>query len=286
MSWVWAILLGAIQGLTEFLPVSSSGHLVILQGLAGIKAPGVTFEVALHLGTLLAVVVVLWSDIRAIWDDLVYGGTQAPGRLGRPRRRQRSGRRLLVMLLVACLPTGAIGVLGKDALERLFSSPAAAAWALVGTGLVLMASPLLLRGRTPMSRVKVGQALLVGTAQGLAIIPGLSRSGITITAGLAAGLEPDAAARFSFLLSIPAILGAAAVDVFDLRRQAGASLSGWLAAAGLSPVSLLLGVGTATVVGIVSVRWMLGLVRRGQLRPFAYYCFLIAALTLAITYLR
>ncbi|MEW5934550.1 MAG: undecaprenyl-diphosphate phosphatase [Bacillota bacterium] len=275
MSLTWAAILGAVQGLTEFLPVSSSGHLVILQGLAGLKMPGVTFEIAVHLGTLLAVLIALWGDVRSL---LVGLWRPSPGR--RRGGRQGGERQLLAALLVALVPTGVIGLAGKDFFERLFDSPRAAALALLLTGLILVATPALSRGHTGLFRVKGRQALAVGGAQGLAIVPGLSRSGLTIAAGLACGLEPDAAARFSFLLSIPAILGAAGVDALDALKG-GPSL----AATSLLPGPLLVGALTATLVGAVSVRWMLDLVRRGRLRPFAYYCWAVGLLTLVLTYL-
>ncbi len=282
MSIGWALVLGVVQGLTEFLPVSSSGHLVILQGLLGIKAPGVTFEVTVHLGTLLAVLVVLWPEVSVLLKTLA-------GRGGRSRARPggmgswdiAGGVRLWLALIVATIPTGLIGFLGKDFFERLFASPAAAAAALLGTGVVLTVSPLLAWGRTSLFGVRGRQALLVGTAQGLAIVPGLSRSGLTITAALASGLEPDAAARFSFLLSIPAIVGAALVDFLDMAKAGG--LAG---AAGSVPVlSLLAGFAVAAAVGVVAVRWMIELVRRGRLRPFAYYCWAVGVATLAWVYL-
>lgn len=275
MSLTWAAILGAVQGLTEFLPVSSSGHLVILQGLVGLKMPGVTFEIAVHLGTLLAVLIALWRDVRSL---LVGLWRPSPGR--RRGGRQGSERQLLAALLVALVPTGVIGLAGKDFFVRLFDSPRAAALALLLTGLILVATPALSRGHTGLFRVKGRQALAVGSAQGLAIVPGLSRSGLTIAAGLACGLEPDAAARFSFLLSIPAILGAAGVDALDALKG-GPSL----APTNLLPGPLLVGALTATLVGAVSVRWMLDLVRRGRLRPFAYYCWAVGLLTLVFTYL-
>ncbi len=276
MSLTWAAILGAVQGLTEFLPVSSSGHLVILQGLAGLQLPGVTFEIAVHLGTLLAVLIALWGDVRTLVGGLF---SPSPGR--RRGGRQGGERQLLAALLVALLPTGIIGLAGKGFFERLFDSPRAAAVALLLTGVILLMTPALSRGRTSLFRVKARQALAVGTAQGLAIVPGLSRSGLTIAASLACGLEPDAAARFSFLLSVPAILGAAAVDALDALGGGTSSL----AAAALPPGPLLVATLTATVVGVVSVRWMLGLVRRGRLRPFAYYCWAAGLLTLALMHL-
>lgn len=270
VSLSWAAILGVVQGLTEFLPVSSSGHLVILQGLAGVKMPGVTFEVAVHLGTLLAVIIALWPDVKAL-----AGARAGPARPGDKRAGPTgSPRGLLVMLAVALVPTGVIGLAGKDFFERLFASPRAAAGALLLTGVVLALTPGLSRGRTPLPGVRARQALAVGTAQGLAIVPGLSRSGMTIAAGLACGLDPDAAARFSFLLSVPAILGAAAADLLD-------SLGG--AAPALPAGPLLVGTVTATLTGVVSVRWTLRLVRQGRLRPFAYYCWAVGLLALAAT---
>lgn len=266
MSWGWALVLGVIQGLTEFLPVSSSGHLVILQGLAGVKTPGVTLEVALHLGTLLAVLVALRSDVAWLWRSCCGPG----GREG------KEGRRLLWMLAVALVPTGVIGLAGKSFFERAFSSPAAAATALLGTGAVLAFTPVLSRGRTSLSRVRWSQAFCIGVAQGLAIFPGISRSGLTIAAALASGLEPEAAARFSFLLSVPAVLGAAGLDAWGILAEGGM---------GIPAFSLLAGTAAATVVGVLAVRWMLQLVRHGRLRGFAYYCWLVGALTLIWIYL-
>jgi len=273
VSLTWAAILGIVQGLTEFLPVSSSGHLVIVQGLAGVKMPGISFEVAVHLGTLLAVLIALWPDVRALMGGLAAHAPPGKRRLA----RRGSERQLLAMMVVALVPTGVIGVAGKDFFERLFASPRAAAWALIVTGAILAVTPSLLGGNTRLLEVRGRQALLVGTAQGLAIVPGLSRSGLTIAAGLAAGLEPDAAARFSFLLSVPAILGAAAVDALDVLR-------GGAVAVPAAPV--VVGTLAATLAGVASVRWMLGLVRRGRLRPFAYYCWAVGILTLVLTHSR
>lgn len=273
MSLTWAAVLGVVQGLTEFLPVSSSGHLVILQGLTGVKMPGVTFEVAVHLGTLLAVLIALWPDVKMLLHA-IFG---PPPRQIRFAHQRRSQRQLLAMILLALVPTGVIGLAGKDFFERLFTSPRAAAWALLVTGAVLAVTPSLSGGRTRLLAVRGRQALAVGTAQALAIVPGLSRSGLTIAAGLACGMEPDAAARFSFLLSIPAILGAAAVDALDALGSGGLALAA---------APLLVGAVTATLVGVISVRWMLRLVRQGSLRSFAYYCWAVGIITLAATYLH
>lgn len=277
MSLLWAAVLGAVQGFTEFLPVSSSGHLVILQGLFGVNVPGVSFEVAVHLGTLLAVVVALWGDVREVLLALLPGPGQPRGRDRAERVHAGGGRRLLAAILVAVIPTGVIGLAGKDLFERLFDSPRAAACALLVTGLVLAVTPYLSRGRTALFAVRCRQALAVGTAQGIAIVPGLSRSGLTIAAALASGLEPDAAARFSFLLAIPAILGAGAAEVLDL-------LAAPAGAAGPGTLPLLVGALTAALTGILSVRWMLGLVKRGRLRGFAYYCWAAGTLALLLSY--
>lgn len=248
------VLLAVLQGLTEFLPVSSSGHLRILGHVFGIESPQTLFDLSLHLGTLVPVLFVYRREI---------------GRIVSFR-----DRRLLLVLLVATIPTGLIGVLLGDAMEGLASDVRVVALLLaVNGGILLLLGRLERSGRPgrPLSQATLGDALLVGTLQGVAIFRGISRSGTTITAGLAAGLDREAAAALSFLLSIPAILGAFAVKLWDAPIG---SVDGG---------TFLLGGAVAAVAGTVALLWLVGLLKRGRLHHFAWYCFALSAVVLVLT---
>ncbi|RMG92008.1 MAG: undecaprenyl-diphosphate phosphatase [Candidatus Dadabacteria bacterium] len=251
---VWdGLVLGLVQGLTEFLPVSSSGHLVIVQSLVpGFAQPGILFDVLLHAATLGAVLLYFWRDVAGMAASLLPGGD--PGH-----------RRLVGWIVAGTVPTGILGVAFKDPLEALFHAPRAAAAMLLVTGALLWVSEVLARGRDPMDRIGVGRALAVGTVQGLAIVPGISRSGSTIAAGSLLGVRTADAARFSFLLSIPAIVGAVVLEVRHLAHPAIA----W------GPY--LAGVVAAFASGLAAIHWLLRVIRRGRFRWFAVYCWLLGA---------
>jgi len=253
MTVLQGALLGLLQGLTEFLPVSSSGHLVLAQSLVpGFRQPGVFFDVLLHVATLGAVVAYFWRDVAGMAVSLLPGGD--------------AGRRRLVgWILAATVPTGAIGLALKDPLEALFHAPRAAAAMLLVTGTVLWVSEVLDRGRDPGDRIGVWRALAVGTVQGMAIVPGISRSGSTIAAGTLLGIRIEDAARFSFLISIPAIVGAA---VLELRHAATPGLAWGPYAAGAA---------AAFLSGLAAIHWLLGVIRRGRFRWFAVYCWILGA---------
>lgn len=250
-----SILLGILQGLTEFLPVSSSGHLVIAQSLlTGFDGPAAAFDVLLHGGTLLAVLAYFRKDIVQILKDMGDPG------LG--------GLRLPILLLVGTLPAGIVGVGFGDSIKPLFSSPSVASVGLIFTSaLLLLAWKLGRGGDRTMAGLTVPAALLIGTFQAMAIVPGVSRSGATIAAGLFLGLTGPVAARFSFLLAIPAIGGALVLE------------SGSLLQAGLS-ISYMAGALSAAVVGWASIALLMRILDRGNLLPFAAYCLALGVLSL------
>ncbi len=253
------ILLGFLQGLTEFLPISSSGHLVIGEWLLGMDAPGVSIEVALHVGTLLAAAFWLRREVGLVlaeaWD-LVRG-------------RPRNPDGWLIPVLVGSVPAAVLGLAGKARIEEAFGSLQAAGWGLLATGVILVAG----RARGSLERVALPTALIIGFAQAAALWPGISRSGATIVAGMVMGLSGPTAARFSFLLMLPAVGGAALLQLGGLPSAAGAVPGMGLAAA----------IAVSAVVGFLCVRWVGRLVEARGLAGFAPYCLGLGALILLET---
>lgn len=271
MSWLEALLLGALQGATEFLPVSSSGHLALAQHFLAVEGPQVAFDVVLHVATLLAVVVVYRNDLARLVR--VLAGALASREVRRAplasvRRSQELA--LAVALVAGSLPTAAIGLLFQEPLEALFERPAVVASMLLVTGAVLQLPRLAPQRGELRSGVGVPAALAIGAAQGLAITPGISRSGTTISIALLLGIAPAAAARFSFLLSIPAILGALVLKLPDLAG-----------AAAPAPALLAAGFVTAFLVGWAALALLLALLRRGRFAVFSWYCWAVGLAALA-----
>jgi undecaprenyl-diphosphatase len=250
-----AALLGIVQGLTEFLPVSSSGHLVLAGAVLGLELPGVLFEVTVHVATLCAV---LWV-YRARIAELVRGALAGDG----------ESWRYGLLLALASIPAGLAGVLGREFFEGAFDAPVQAAAALLVTGCVVWS--LRITGPTAdEARPGAGAALLVGVAQALAIFPGISRSGATVATGVWRGVEPVRMAEFSFLLSVPAIGGAALLQADEV-------------AAGIEPglgPGFVAGVVAAALSGVVAIRLFVGLLQRGRFHWFAYYCWAVGLLYL------
>jgi undecaprenyl-diphosphatase len=265
MNWFAALVLAVVQGLTEFLPVSSSGHLVIAQTLFGIR-PNAAFlyDIVLHLGTALAALVFYRRDVLAVLRGLFPPYAQAPAEL-------IESRRLLLLLFAATAPTAVIGFAFKDFFEALFAAPGAVVAALAVTGTFLVASAWLPAGRRPLVGSPWWKASLVGVAQAIAIVPGISRSGSTIVAGLAAGIRREDAVRFSFLLSLPAILGA---SLLELRHLPAGE-------AGLSPAVVAAGFAAAAATGYLAILFVLRWTREGKLWQFGVYCWAAAALAAA-----
>ena len=242
-------LLGLIQGLTEFLPVSSSGHLVLGERLLGLDPPGVLLEAFLHIGTLGAVLWVFRADVVELARSLTRRGTI--------ERRKEIG-----MIVAGTVPIVVAGVLFRSVADVAFSSLSIVGGGLLFTALVLAVGERF-RARARRGQLRFSDSVIVGIAQALALLPGVSRSGVTISAGTSGGLEPNRAARFSFLLSIPALLGAALLSLWDV--SAGGGWSGdW--------GGIALGTAVSFVVGIVGVRALLAIVRRSRLWVFSIYC--------------
>lgn len=254
MTIIEAVIMGMVQGLTEFLPVSSSGHLVILQHLFAIQEPPLTFGVLLHLGTLVAVFIAFWSDIYAI--------------LRRPFSK------LTYLIIVGMIPAGLAGFLLAPLFEKAFESLFVVGFGLIFTGFILRWSEYMANRSLSYKDARTtgyGDVLVIGLMQALAILPGISRSGSTIAAGLFMGLDRQFAAQFSFIMSIPVILGAA---VFELKDIGIAGLS-----ANILPY--ILGPLAAALFGYLAIKVVMSLVRHGRLSVFSYYCWALAAFTLA-----
>ncbi|ORJ57676.1 undecaprenyl-diphosphate phosphatase [Geothermobacter hydrogeniphilus] len=256
-----AVFLGVVQGVAEFLPISSSGHLAIAQHyLRGFEQPGVLFDVLLHLGTMLAVVIYFRSELAAL--------------IVSPLRRtdeQRKNFRLLGLLLLASIPTGIIGLTFKETFEGLFDNIPLVASMLLVTGTLLFICERFRNGRRDESRLTAVDAILVGIAQGLSIMPGISRSGSTIATLLLRGVEGETAARFSFLLALPAVGGATLLSIRDLQQVATGTLPAYLA-----------GATAAFIVGLFSIHLLMGVIRRRRLAAFGIYCWAVGLLVLLL----
>lgn len=246
-----AVILGLVQGLTEFLPVSSSGHLVITQNIFGISGDVLVFDSFVHLGTLVAVFAAFWSDIVAL--------------LKKPFCR------FTYLIILGTIPAALMGVFLDDFFTSLFSSLIAVAIALIITGILLMISDRF-DGTKTINEMKYTDALVIGLFQGCAITPGLSRSGSTIFGALLCGLKRSEAARFSFILSIPIIMGAAAKQIYDsLSTTTATSTIEW---------TYFLGAAVAALCGYAAIRIFLKLLEKKSMRYFSYYVWLVAAILL------
>ncbi|MCL6451538.1 MAG: undecaprenyl-diphosphate phosphatase [Acetobacteraceae bacterium] len=295
MTWVEGAVLGLVQGLTEFLPVSSSGHLVLAQTLLGVNPPGLTLEITVHLATMAAVAAAFWRDlariVAAAFRALAPRGRVAPSPgepAGRPGGRRAApprgwsdpSLRLLVWLAAGTVPAALAGLAFEDWFAALFSSPRAVGWALMVTGLLLVLPGRKGREGRGLDRLGVRDALVVGVLQAAALAPGLSRSGATIAGGLLSGLDRDASVRFSFLLSVPAVLGA---GLLDLTGWLSGGASGATALAGVSDPRLLLSAaGAAALSGYAAIRLVVASVRAGRLGWFALYCWALGAAALGL----
>ena len=273
MSLLSAILLGLIQGVTEFLPISSSGHLAIAENLLHMsgssEVPGF-FDVLLHLGTLVAVFIAYWSDIREMVIELFYGVRDLAQR-STPTPAPPA-RRLILLIIVGTLPLFAVLPI-KDAVESLSGNMYFVAGALLVTGCLLFASDRVRPGRKTEKSATLLDVLLVGVAQAIATCPGISRSGTTITAGCFVGFDRRFAVRYSFLMSIPAILGA---NILSLKDAVTDII--WADV----PVYLV-GVAVAAAVGNVCIRLLKMIADKGKFGFFAYYCWAVGIVTLILT---
>ncbi len=268
MEPIQGIVLGIIQGLTEFLPVSSSGHLVLVQHLFGITEPTIFFDVSLHVGTLCAVLIVFRRDIKNILFSIWHAAAFVSGKNKGWNPQDREGLKLTLLIMVGSIPTAMIG-LGLKQMEHLFSSVSLVGSMLIITGTVLWLTRYRKEKGVGVAGFSWTRALGIGIVQGVAVLPGISRSGATIAAGLFLGLDRETAARFSFLLCIPAIIGAELLSAGDLF-SGQASLD----------AATLLGTLTAFIVGYGALKILLKIVRQGSFYLFAPYCFAVGGLAL------
>lgn len=246
-----AILWGLIQGLTEFLPVSSSGHLVLVPAILGVDPPDLATTAVLHLGTLVAVLAYFRKDVVTLL------------------RFDEHARHLWWLLIVGTIPAGA-GLIFKDQIDAFQQSTTLVAGALLLTGVVLLGSQFIARRDRTVETATTLDALLIGIAQAFAIIPGISRSGMTITTGLGRGLDNEQAARYSFLLAIPAIVAGGLLEALELSQAGGFTGSVWVAMA------------IAAVSGYLAIAFLIRVLVRRGLAPFAIYCFVAGTVALIL----
>lgn len=272
MNIIQAIILGIIQGLTEFLPVSSSAHLVIVPFLFSWSLPEAQvfpFDVLVQLGTLAAVILYFWKDLWTILKNFVAA-------IGY-RRLDEPKARMGWLLILATIPAGIFGLLVKNQVEAAFHSPTITAVFLVVTASLLLVAELLGKRQRSLESLGWLDAIWIGIFQALSIFPGISRSGSTITGGMTRHLDRPSAARFSFLMSVPVMLAAGLLELKDLLTMPGVI--------GFLPI-LAAGFITAAIVGYLSIHWLLSFIAKHSLIYFSVYCVLLAAATLVIAYVR
>ncbi|MCL6472504.1 MAG: undecaprenyl-diphosphatase UppP [Firmicutes bacterium] len=269
MNLLQAIVLGIVQGLTEFLPISSSAHLVLFPSYLGwnISAEqNISFYVVVHLGTLLAVLSFFYSDIK----KLIIGLFKS---IGTRKLGNDPHARLAWFLIIGTLPAGVVYILIKKLLENTLESPVLVSIFLLVTGVLLISSELLGKRKAAAKDMRLSDVLFIGFTQGLSILPGISRSGSTIAAGLFRGLTREEAARFSFLLSIPAIIAGAVEDMKGLM-DATSHIS--------SAMILIAGFIAASVTGYLAIKYFIDYLKKHSLYVFALYCFVVGTLTLVL----
>ena len=263
MDTLQAFILGLIQGLTEYLPVSSSGHLTIVSNLFGINGEeNLAFTVAVHVATVFSTLVIFWKQIVWLFKDLF-------------KFQWNEGTRYVACIVVSMIPVGIVGVFFKDYVEDIF-----------GSGLLVVGSMLLLTAfllafsyyAHPRQKEKIGffDAFIIGIAQACAVMPGLSRSGSTIATGLILGNKKESLAQFSFLMVIPPILGEALLDVMKASKEGLSAVAG-----DISATSLIVGFITAFIFGCLACKWMVDIVKKGKLIYFAVYCAIVGLITIA-----
>jgi undecaprenyl-diphosphatase len=269
MSVLQAIVLGIVQGLAEFLPISSSAHLILVPWLFGWQDPGLAFDVALHWGTLVAVLVVFWRD----WIRLIRAG--AASILDR-RIGDDPDRRLFWALFVSSIPAAAVGKLFHESVEETVRSPLIIAGTMSVMGIVLWLADRYGAKNRPEGDMRIPEALGIGVAQAFALVPGVSRSGSTISVGLFLGFTREEIARFSFLMSTPIIFGAGALKLPRMLREMHAGTGQ------VGPAALLAGLIASAVVGVLVIRWLLGWLRTRTYNVFVVYRLLVAVLIVVL----
>ncbi|PIR26706.1 MAG: hypothetical protein COX62_07675 [Deltaproteobacteria bacterium CG_4_10_14_0_2_um_filter_43_8] len=260
-----ALFLGFLQGATEFLPVSSSGHLVLAQHFLGLTLEGqslLAFDVCLHFGTLLAVLAYFWRDLSALFLSAFASSQKA-------ELSPRESRTFIGMVVLGTIPAVIIGLGFKDFFEQLTHEPKVAAVMLLITGTLLLATHFAKQERIGMKNLKAWQAFVVGVFQAIAILPGISRSGTTIAAALYLKFNRDFAAKFSFFLAIPAIAGATILSIDDLKHFSGDML-----------FATALGTLVSFLVGYACIKWLMRIIRKGKIAWFGVYCWAVGIVAL------
>jgi undecaprenyl-diphosphatase len=270
MSLIQALILGVVQGLSEFLPISSSGHLILVPWLLGWGQSGLTFDVALHVGTTLAVLLYFGRD----WVRLI--GAVLRGLTNRSAR-QGSDWRLAWMIVLGSVPAAIAGAALGSTVEEAIRQPLIVAALLVVFGLLLGYADRVAPRTRRMGSLTLRDALIIGVAQAIALVPGVSRSGITLTAGLLLGLDRPAAARFSFLLSAPVIVGAVLFEAFKVVRAGGLQGDGTVFAVGIA---------ASAITGLIAIRFLLGYLQRHSVSVFVGYRVVVGTAMLLLTLVR
>ncbi len=266
MSLIQALFLGFIQGITEFLPVSSSGHLVIFQNIFGLKEPNLFFDVSVHFGTLLAVLIVLKQEVFSLLKGLLSFFVHIfKGRKNGLSEQDKAMARLAGLIVVGLIPTALIGFFFRNIIEVLFNSLLAVGCMLLITGIILWTTKMTGEGHKDTGSLSILDAIIIGFVQGLSIAPGISRSGSTIAFGLFRKVKKSAAVRFSFLLSIPAILGAMVLEWENPLLQQGELLN------------VLAGTVIAAIVGYICLKILIRMVQKGHLYYFSPYCWAVGS---------
>lgn len=267
MDWIQALLLGLVQGLTEYLPVSSSGHLAIGSALFGIEGEeNLAFTVIVHVATVFSTLVILWKGISWIFKGLA-------------QCRMNDETRYFINIVISMIPVGIVGVFFKDYVEEIFGSGLAIVGSMLLVTALLLTFSYFAKPRQK-ANISMRDAFIIGLAQAVAVLPGLSRSGSTIATGLLLGNSKEKLAQFSFIMVIPPILGEALLDVVKMLHGSADSML-----QSVAPLSLIVGFLAAFISGCVACKWMISIVKRGKLIYFAIYCALAGAATLIFNFI-
>lgn len=267
MDWIQAFLLGLVQGLTEYLPVSSSGHLAIGSALFGIEGEeNLAFTVIVHVATVFSTLVILWKEISWIFKGLA-------------QCRMNDETRYFTNIVISMIPVGIVGVFFKDYVEEIFGSGLAIVGSMLLVTALLLTFSYFAKPRQK-ANISMRDAFIIGLAQAVAVLPGLSRSGSTIATGLLLGNSKEKLAQFSFIMVIPPILGEALLDVVKMLQGSADSML-----QSVAPLSLIVGFLAAFISGCVACKWMISIVKRGKLIYFAIYCALAGAATLIFNFI-
>lgn len=285
MSFFEVIILGIVQGITEFLPISSSGHLVLFQQILGMEmTSSVTFEVILHLGTFLAVVSVFYKDVilliregfGLLFDIIRYVGQLVTGKKNRVQLVRTEDRKLTVMVIVASIPTAIIGLVFEDIFTTYLMTLTSVGVALLVTGTIMFMTDKVATGRATADRASYKDAFLVGLFQSLAITPGISRSGSTIFGGLLRGFDKEFAIRFSFLCFLPAVGGASLLKLMDISAVELQTMG----------VFYLVGMVVSAVVGFICIKTLLVMLKRNKFHYFGIYCYVVGIIAIVWGFIR